>query len=92
MDNAIEAAKENQGDILLLLMQQESSLTIVVENYAEEDVDIDRIVQQGYTTKENHTGLGLAGLEQIVRKYPNILHNYSCMNHRFVQEIIITDH
>ena len=47
MDNAIEAAKENQGDILLLLMQQESSLTIVVENYAEEDVDIDRIGQQG---------------------------------------------
>lgn len=68
MDNAIEAAKENQGDILRLLMQQ------------------------GYTTKENHTGLGLVGLEQIVRKYPNILHNYSCMNHRFVQEIIITDH
>ncbi len=92
MDNAIEAVKESQGDIILLLMQQENSLTLVVDNYVDEDVDIDLIVQQGYTTKQNHTGLGLAGLEQIVRKYPNMLHNYSCMNHRFVQEIMIANH
>lgn len=89
MDNAIEEVEQNHKDLSLLILQEESSLTIIIDNYVEEEVNINRISNNGFTTKKDHSGIGLQSLENILEKYPNISHKMSCRNHRFVQEIII---
>ena len=89
LDNAIEEVEENHGDITLLMIQDEDALTIVVDNYVNRDVNINEIDGNGFSTKENHLGIGLHSLENIINKYSNISHNISCKNNRFVQEIII---
>ena len=89
LDNAIEEVEENHGDITLLMIQDEDALTIVVDNYVNRDVNINEIDGNGFSTKENHLGIGLHSLENIINKYSNISHNISCKNNRVVQEIII---
>lgn len=89
MDNAIEEVEQNHNDLTLLILQEENSLTIVVENYVEKEVNINDINNSGFTTKKDHSGIGLQSLETIIEKYPNISHKVSCRNHRFIQEIII---
>ena len=89
MDNAIEEVEQNHNDLTLLILQEENSLTIVVENYVEKEVNINDINNSGFTTKKDHSGIGLQSLETIIEKYPNISHKVSCRNHRFIQESII---
>lgn len=89
MDNAIEEVEQNHNDLTLLILQEENSLTIVVENYVEKEVNINDINNSGFTTKKDHSGIGLQSLETIIEKYPNISYKVSCRNHRFIQEIII---
>ena len=52
MDNAIEEVEQNHNDLTLLILQEENSLTIVVENYVGKEVNINDINNSGFTTKK----------------------------------------
>ena len=73
------------------MLQQDSRLSLRVENTIHEQIDIHEISKPGYSTKGSTRGMGLSSLEKIIVKYPNIIHNVMCENDRFIQEITILE-
>lgn len=76
LDNAIEAASECDEKILNIVFRAEeknSRNIILIENtYKDKDVDLTQIFNKGVTGKENHTGLGLWEIRQILKKNNNV--------------------
>lgn len=76
LDNAIDAASECDEKILNIIFRNEpknSRNIILIENtYKDKDVDIEQIFNKGVSGKENHTGLGLWEIRQILKKNNNI--------------------
>lgn len=76
IDNAIEAAKDSKEKELNLTFRESkrNNVQIVsVENsYSNKDVDIKNIFKKGVSGKENHTGLGLWEVHNIMMKNNNI--------------------
>ena len=76
LDNAIDAATECDSKVLNIVFRNEAKNNrniILIENtYKDKDVDIDQIFNKGVTGKENHTGLGLWEVKQILKKNNNV--------------------
>lgn len=76
LDNAIEAASESDEKVLNIVFRNDSKNNrniILIENtYKDKNVNIDEIFNKGITGKENHTGLGLWEVKQILKKNNNI--------------------
>ena len=76
LDNSIEASSECDEKILNIVFRNDSKINrniILIENtYKNKDVDIDEIFNKGVSGKENHTGLGLWEIRQILRKNNNV--------------------
>lgn len=76
LDNAIDAAKECKEKILNVTFRKEISnnmiLVIVQNTYLNKDVNTEEIFQKGITSKENHGGLGLWKVRQILMKNNNL--------------------
>lgn len=78
LDNAIEAAKECEKKEINVYFRKELNrhrLVVIVENtYTNKDVDIDKIYEKNYTSKndkENH-GLGLYEVRKILNRNNNL--------------------
>lgn len=71
LDNAIEEAQISAGKQVNLSFERkdESTIVIVVSNTTKHDVDIKQILEDGFTTKENHTGIGLPQALHIINTY-----------------------
>lgn len=91
LDNSIEEVEEYHGEIVIIMLQQDSSLYLNVENTIHEQIDIHKISKPRYSTKGNTRGMGLSSLEKIIMKYPNVIHNVMCENNKFTQEITILE-
>ena len=91
IDNAIEAAEPVQGNISLVISAQEDGVHIILDNTADQDVDISKIYEDGYSTKGNGRGTGLPSLRKILEKYPeaSLLTEIKCG--RFIQKILIAN-
>lgn len=76
LDNSIEATSECDEKILNIVFRNDSKNNrniILIENtYKDKDVDIDEIFNKGVSGKENHTGLGLWEIRQILKKNNNV--------------------
>ena len=76
LDNAIEATSECDEKVLNIDFRNEAKNNrniILIENtYKDKDVDIDNIFNKGISGKENHSGLGLWEIRQILKKNNNI--------------------
>lgn len=76
LDNAIESASECDEKILNIVFRNESKNNrniILIENtYKDKDVDIEQIFNKGVSGKQNHTGLGLWEIRQILKKNNNV--------------------
>ena len=76
LDNAIEAASECDEKEINIVFRNESKNNrniILIENtYKDKDVNIEQIFNKGVTGKENHTGLGLWEIMQILKKNNNV--------------------
>ena len=76
LDNALEAAKdsnEKQVNILFRDSQRNNTQIITIENsYTNKDVDTFLIFEKGKTSKENHTGMGLWEVKQILKRNNNV--------------------
>lgn len=76
LDNAIEATKECEEKIVnfeAIKDIRENKLIIKIENtYKNKDVDINKIFEKNYTTKEGNTGLGLWKIQDILKKDNNL--------------------
>ncbi len=85
-DNAIEAAAESERTIVGLTFEAkgEDDKLIVVMNSTKGPVDIDRILIQGETTKEGHSGIGLPNVRRIVAQYGNCAFRVTYYDGEFV--------
>ena len=76
LDNAIEASSECDEKIINIEFrndQRNSRQIILVENtYKDKNVDTDKIYDKGFSSKENHTGLGLWEVRKLVKKNNNV--------------------
>lgn len=69
LDNAIDASlKSNNPEIDIALIRFEEYIEIIIKNtvYSNSSIKLNEIYKSGYTTKENHSGLGLATVRDIV--------------------------
>ena len=62
---------------------------MIVENSLFHDVDIEKIYQEGYSTKGTQRGMGLISLQKIIDKYSNVTIATQTVDNRFIQEITI---
>ena len=76
LDNAIEASRECDEKEINIVFRNEAKNSrniILIENtYKDKDVNIEQIFNKGITGKENHTGLGLWEIRQILKKNNNV--------------------
>lgn len=93
MDNAIEAAKEckvKQINIYIRNEPRRNRQLLIIENtYKDKSIDIDKISEKGFSTKEHNTGLGLWEVEKIIKKHKNIAKFTTKNDEFFIQQIEI---
>ncbi len=93
LDNAIEAAKEceeKQVNLMFRSSQRNHVQIITVENtYKNKDIDTKKIFEKGVSGKENHSGIGLWEINQIIMKHNNIVLRTTKDNNLFKQQLEI---
>ena len=76
LDNAIDAAKECEKKIINVIFRKEMSNDMIIvkiqNTYNNKDVDTEEIYNKGSTSKENHSGLGLWKVRQILMHNNNL--------------------
>lgn len=76
LDNAIEASSESEEKIINIDFRDDkrnSRQIILIENtYKDKNVDTDKIYDKGFSSKENHSGLGLWEVRKLVKKNNNV--------------------
>ena len=76
LDNAIDAAKECEEKTINVTFRKEMSnnmIAVIIQNtYNNKDVDTEKIYQKGISSKENHSGLGLWKIKQILMRNNNL--------------------
>ena len=85
LDNAIEAASECEEKIINIKFRNEQSRhrhVVIIENtFKDNNLDIEEMFQKGVSGKENHSGLGLWEIRQILKKNNNLnLHTEKSKN------------
>lgn len=88
-DNAMEAAKNAQGGVDIVIMAQNNSVDILITNPVDAEPDINKIWKKGYSTKGDGRGLGLYSYREIVGQYPQASCSAFCRGGRFCQELRI---
>lgn len=89
MDNAIEEADKSEKAISVSLKNGPNFIEISFSNSCSEPPDIHKIYLEGYSSKGENRGMGLAIAKKILEKYKNILHITSYENNIFTQTIEI---
>lgn len=92
LDNAIEAASESENKAVQIYIYQDSEDTIfIVRNSYLNKPDINRMYEDGYSTKGKDRGFGLTEVRSLIYKLRNIVLFTSCENEEkmFSQELRI---
>lgn len=92
IDNAIEASidiEERQLNVALL-KREGNSILIIVENRADTNaINMSHIFDADYSTKHDHSGMGLTTVRKILNNYPNTTMNTRIENNFFIHELDI---
>lgn len=92
LDNAIEAQEplENKG-ICIAFLKYETGLHFLVENPCSENIPpLHKLWERNFSTKENHQGLGLFILLELVNALPNAILETDIVENNFIQKLILT--
>lgn len=89
LDNAIDAAKECDKKEINVTFRKDVDnrmIMVIIQNtYRNKDVDTEKIFLKGLTSKENHSGLGLWKVRQILNKNNN-LNLYTTKNDEYFSQ------
>lgn len=93
LDNSIDAASECDNKIINIIFRNENKKNrqiIRIENtFKNKDLDIEEMFQKGVSGKENHQGLGLWEIRQILKKNNNLNLYTNKSNNMFIQQLEI---
>ena len=89
LDNSIEASKECEEKLIKVSFRKEDvkhRIIVVIENtYNNKDVNIEKIFDKGFSSKERNTGLGLWKVRQILKRNNN-LNLFTTKNKEFFKQ------
>lgn len=91
-DNALEAAADSSKkyiELFIKKMNDDEGLFIEIINSYQGDIDSEVIFNNGFTTKEGHSGFGLWEVKKIISKYKNCSLKTYVNNGVFSQQIEI---
>ncbi|MCI8272532.1 MAG: GHKL domain-containing protein [Clostridia bacterium] len=95
IDNAIEEAEKCEKKIVEIMFRKDFSVPralIVIKNtYTNKDVDINEIFKKGFSSKENHFGIGLWEVKKYISKTKNLNLVTTKDNEFFKHELSIYD-
>lgn len=93
LDNGIEASLETEEKRMAIgLSKTDTGLTIIIANsYRNNQESVSKLMEQGYTSKANHSGLGLTNVQEIKNKYPNLFIQYEKEEQLFTVKILIDE-
>lgn len=90
IDNAIEASVNSKKKMFSLeIYCIKKELNIVITNSFDGQIELNKINNNGYSTKGKDRGKGLYFVSKIKEKNPNILTEAHIINNYFVQKIVI---
>lgn len=90
LDNAIEAVEGLEDKFIdLEMMTEGSELYISVTNNFKETIDLVRMEDMGFTTKNGSHGYGLALVKELIESNNLLEHKKKISNDEFTQELII---
>lgn len=90
LDNAMEAAAETEEKgVKITINKEDDAINFIIDNSTNNEPDIVKIQEKGWSSKGENRGLGLWILNSIVNKYKNIVFNIYADNKQVRQEIII---
>lgn len=91
MDNAIEASQECDEKIINVIIMEEKNrnrqLLIIENTYKNKNINVDKIYEKGYSTKESNTGLGLWEVNKIISRHKNLT-RFTSKNEKFFRQQI----
>lgn len=90
LDNAIEAAREiENGEVRVAFIHMDEAILLVVSNTFDEktNIKVHEIFREGFSTKGENRGLGLANLRQMKKDLQNVSLNTKISPPYFIQEI-----
>ncbi|MER2130802.1 MAG: GHKL domain-containing protein [Carnobacterium inhibens] len=92
-DNAIEESQRvRSGKILILIFQGSIQQEFTIRNRInKQKLSLVTLKQEGYTTKQDHSGLGLVNIQEIRKKYSNLFVNYKMDEDYFTVQLVLTD-
>jgi len=89
LDNAIEATYECTEKIINVYIRKDFKIKrqlLIIENtYNNKEIDVEKIFEKGYSTKDSNTGLGLWEVRQIIKKNNN-LNLYTSKDNKFFKQ------
>ncbi len=91
LDNAIEAASSSDGKQVNISLEKKNDQTIVfiVSNTTASDVDVAKVFNEGFTTKEGHSGIGLTQVMHILNSYEHCGYRASYHENQFTMFLIL---
>ena len=90
LDNAMQAVvKVKEKKIYININETNNNIIFKVANSFNDDIDLDRISEKGYTTKGNGHGYGLAIAKEIIKDENKINCVTKIIKDKFIQEIEI---
>ena len=92
LDNAVEAVSGNSdgGRIAMNIMKARGAVKFVVSNTVTgPHKPVGKLIQEGYTTKSRHQGLGLGNIRDIRKENGNLFVSYKYEEDMFVATITV---
>lgn len=89
LDNAMEAVPAENGQVRVVLLQEEKGLYLAVANNYEKTPNLSALTRKGYTTKGSGHGTGLTSYRRIVARYRSCASRTYLKDGMFVQELHI---
>lgn len=91
LDNAIEAVIKNRSKEreILISMYISKDFIIEISNHFNDEINIDKITEKGYSTKGKGRGYGLSLVKDIISKNRNIELDTLIINNIFTQKLKI---
>lgn len=90
-DNAIEASAGTKQKIVnFLVVGKDNKVTIEISNsFSNTGLTVEEMTKKGVSSKGENRGLGLYKVNEILEKYPKIIHEVTSADDIFLQRIII---
>ena len=89
LDNAIEAAFECDEKLINIIFRKEEKnhrqIVIIENTFKDKELNTDKMFEKGVSGKENHTGLGLWEVREIMKRNNNV-NLFTTKNEKFFKQ------